>query len=90
MAWTFPALAIRGLAGQPRRTSTGRAAILAVTHVVAGAAHAVGCVVLAEPSSGDADSTGLALRANSSSTRLLGVGNGRADPVEGEFVGTLQ
>ena len=73
------------LAGQPRRTSAGRATILAVTHVVASAAHAVGCVVLAEPRTVEADGTGLALRADPSPTSLLGIGNGRADPVEGNF-----
>jgi len=59
------------LAGQARRASAGRATILAVTHVVAGAAHAIDCVVLAEPRSGDADSTGLALRADPGPTSLL-------------------
>ena len=52
---------------------------MAVTHVVAGAAHTVDCIVLTEPR--DADSTGLTLRANPGPTRLLGVGNGGAYPV---------
>jgi hypothetical protein len=53
---------------------------LAVTHIIAGAAYAIGGVVLTQ--SQDADCTGLALCTNASSAGLLGVWDCSADSIE--------